>query len=31
MTRDADEVAQASADAMWAEDKASRAMGMNHV
>ena len=28
MTRDAAEVAQASADAMWAEDKASRAMGM---
>ena len=28
MTRDADEVAQASADAMWAEDKASRALGM---
>jgi acyl-CoA thioesterase len=28
MTRDAAEMAQASADAMWAEDKASRAMGM---
>jgi acyl-CoA thioesterase len=28
MTRDAAEIAQACADAMWAEDKASRAMGM---
>ena len=28
MTRDAAEIAQASADAMWAEDNASRAMGM---
>ena len=28
MTRDAAEMAQACADAMWADDKASRAMGM---
>jgi acyl-CoA thioesterase len=28
MTRDAAEIAQQSADAMWAEDKASRALGM---
>jgi acyl-CoA thioesterase len=28
MTRDAPEMAQACADAMWADDKASRAMGM---
>jgi acyl-CoA thioesterase len=28
MTRDAAEIAQASADAMWADDKATRAMGM---
>ena len=28
MTRNAADIAQASADAMWAEDKASRAMGM---
>jgi acyl-CoA thioesterase len=28
MTRDATEMARACADAMWAEDKASRAMGM---
>jgi acyl-CoA thioesterase len=28
MTRDAAEIAQANADAMWAEDNASRAMGM---
>ena len=28
MTGDAGEIARASADAMWAEDKASRAMGM---
>jgi acyl-CoA thioesterase len=28
MTGDAAEIARASADAMWAEDKASRAMGM---
>jgi acyl-CoA thioesterase len=28
MTRDADEMAQACADAMWADDKASRTMGM---
>jgi acyl-CoA thioesterase len=28
MTRDAADVAQRSADAMWAEDKASRALGM---
>src|SRR5215510_9691342 len=28
MTRDALEMAQACADAMWADDKASRAMGM---
>jgi len=28
MTRDPADIAQASADAMWAEDKASRALGM---
>ena len=28
MTRDAAEIARLSAEAMWAEDKASRALGM---
>jgi len=31
MMRDATEIARACADAMWAEDKASRAMGMQIV